>query len=618
MIKKSKPLYYAVSVFAVGLTLTLLSLYLDKRSSSLYQEKAPYLKLGETVIAAADAGYAKISAGGTLDDATRGTIETARKLVQDAYEGNSNSLGAFREKDDDLLLALRTTSLELDEALHAIQAMQELRNSGTEEGMAALVAKASLAFQKASSQMDTVVKNIERSVETGNQMLALFFRVTTALLIIAFASLSIFVYRIQKNKEKIEADTTEKLAREEDRMQQLTAFIEAVSNGNYEFALAAAEEGDHVTETLVRMREKLKENAELESRRNWATSGLAQIGEILRGSGSSTELLDNIIKFIVKYTNSNQGGLFILNDNDSQNSYLELQACYAFERKRYLTKVVSIGNGLVGQCFLEKEKTYLQEIPEEYVNITSGLGGATPKSILVVPLKVNEDVFGVLELASFHSYEDHEIELIEKFSESIAATVSSVKVNERTRELLEQTQQQAEEMKAQEEEMRQNMEELSATQEQLQRQMMESEKVKEEMTQRNYVFGLNTILSEADKFGTITHVNEKLTRVSKYSREELIGKGHNIFRHPDMPKELFRLMWDTIQRGNTFSGVVKNRAKDGTHYWVDATIVPIFDKEGKLVKYIGARYHITNDRLAEALYQRQLETLGLGAEKTAS
>ncbi|HEY5825741.1 MAG TPA: GAF domain-containing protein, partial [Cyclobacteriaceae bacterium] len=173
--------------------------------------------------------------------------------------------------------------------------------------------------------------------------------------------------------------------------------------------------------------------------------------------------------FLVKYTNSNQGGLFILDDSDEDNPYLNLIACYAFERKKFLTKKVQIGDGLVGQCFLEQERIHLTEIPEDYIRITSGLGGENPTSCLLVPLKVNDKIFGVVELASFKIYPEHVVELVEKFAESIASTISNVKINESTKLLLEQTQQQAEEMKSQEEEMRQNMEELSATQEEMHR-----------------------------------------------------------------------------------------------------------------------------------------------------
>jgi methyl-accepting chemotaxis protein len=135
--------------------------------------------------------------------------------------------------------------------------------------------------------------------------------------------------------------------------------------------------------------------------------------------------------------------------------------------------------------------------------------------------------------------------------------------------------------------------------------------LQKQAAQRESVLGLTTILSEADERGVITLVNDKLCDVSKYTREELIGKPHSIFRHPDMPKELFKIFWQTIKAGQVFKGIIKNRAKDGTHYWVDATIVPVKDEAGKVVQYIGARYHITDDALALALYNKQAEALKL-------
>jgi hypothetical protein len=74
-----------------------------------------------------------------------------------------------------------------------------------------------------------------------------------------------------------------------------------------------------------------------------------------------------------------------------------------------------------------------------------------------------------------------------------------------------------------------------------------------------------------------------------------------------MPKELFRLMWETIKQGRVFSGIIKNRAKDGSAYWVDATIVPIKNNEGKIIKYIGARYHLKNEKTALELYNKQAD-----------
>jgi methyl-accepting chemotaxis protein len=119
---------------------------------------------------------------------------------------------------------------------------------------------------------------------------------------------------------------------------------------------------------------------------------------------------------------------------------------------------------------------------------------------------------------------------------------------------------------------------------------------------------VTSIVSEADKKGDILSINDKFIEVSKYSREELLGKPHNTTRHPDMPKETFKQMWSTIGRGETFRGVIKNRAKDGTPYYVDAVIAPILGDNGKPMKYLGVRYDIT-----EAEIERQNARGILGA-----
>jgi methyl-accepting chemotaxis protein len=116
---------------------------------------------------------------------------------------------------------------------------------------------------------------------------------------------------------------------------------------------------------------------------------------------------------------------------------------------------------------------------------------------------------------------------------------------------------------------------------------------KTELKVRTDIMNLTSIVSEADLKGNILNVNDKFIEVSKYAKDELIGKGHNTTRHPDMPKEVFKQMWATIGRGNIFRGVVKNRAKDGTPYYVDAVIAPIIGENGKPKKYLGVRYDIT-------------------------
>ncbi|MBX3325109.1 MAG: methyl-accepting chemotaxis protein [Nitrospira sp.] len=122
--------------------------------------------------------------------------------------------------------------------------------------------------------------------------------------------------------------------------------------------------------------------------------------------------------------------------------------------------------------------------------------------------------------------------------------------------------------------------------------------MREELKVREDIMNTTSIVSEANLKGDIMSVNEKFLQVSKYPKNELIGFGHNTTRHPDMPKEVFKQMWATIGRGQIFRGVVKNRAKDGTPYYVDAVIAPFVDKRtGKPRKYLGVRYDITEQEV---------------------
>lgn len=396
-----------------------------------------------------------------------------------------------------------------------------------------------------------------------------------------------------------------------DNIASAVNFARDVGEGKLTTNVAVFGGKGHLSQALNKMRDNLHTAGEEDRKRNWTASGLAKFAEILRSSSDLKTLGDAIISNLVKYVRANQGSLFVVNDREAEDVHLELISCYAFDRKKFHEKKIQIGAGLVGQAYLERSTIYLKEVPKDYIKITSGLGEALPRCILIVPLNTSDETQGIIELATFNMLQDYEVAFVEKLAEVIASTLSSAKINERTKRLLEDSQQQAEELKAQEEEMRQNMEELAATQEQMRRQVDDAGKIQHDLQVRENVFALTTILSEADLFGNILLVNDKLCEVSKYEREELIGKPHNIFRHPDMPKELFQAFWTTIKRGQVFRGIIKNMAKDGTHYWVDATIVPVRGENGQVTKYIGARYHITDDGVAEELFNRQIKKMNL-------
>ncbi len=116
-----------------------------------------------------------------------------------------------------------------------------------------------------------------------------------------------------------------------------------------------------------------------------------------------------------------------------------------------------------------------------------------------------------------------------------------------------------------------------------------------------------SIVSKTDSRGVITYANDAFCRVSGYSEEELLGRPHNIVRHPDMPASAFKEMWDTIRDKRIWKGIVKNLRKDGGSYWVDATIIPIQDADGRIVEYIGVRHDITELEEYRQILEEQLD-----------
>jgi transcriptional regulator with GAF, ATPase, and Fis domain len=169
--------------------------------------------------------------------------------------------------------------------------------------------------------------------------------------------------------------------------------------------------------------------------------------------------------------NAQQGCLFVVSEDlEDNHTYLEMTACYAFNRKKHISKRVEIGQGVIGQVYLEGQPVLLTDVPNGYTEITSGLGESTPTCVLVIPMTYNEKVEAVIEIAGFEKYEKYQIEFMEKIGEITASTLGSVKNTEKMQHLVNQFKTQTEQLRAQEEELRQNMEEMEATQEALRRQ----------------------------------------------------------------------------------------------------------------------------------------------------
>ncbi|MBY0425207.1 MAG: hypothetical protein K2Q22_06190, partial [Cytophagales bacterium] len=159
-------------------------------------------------------------------------------------------------------------------------------------------------------------------------------------------------------------------------------FSNEIGLGNLTSEFQPSSPKDVLGFSLLEMRKNLMEVKEEDRKRQWITEGLATFGNLLRSSNDH-ELYDRLLSQLVHYIGANQGAIFLLNP---ENSVLKMVSCYAYQRKKYLDKEIQLGEGLAGQSVLEKEYIYLTEIPANYIAITSGLGEALPRAILVMPL----------------------------------------------------------------------------------------------------------------------------------------------------------------------------------------------------------------------------------------
>ena len=295
-------------------------------------------------------------------------------------------------------------------------------------------------------------------------------------------------------------------------LKNIAYFAGQIGRGNLDVEYTLTGDKDILGKAMLDMRANIqkaeaeKEERRLEDeRRNWGTQGVAKFAELLRENNDNMEeLCYSVISNMVKYVGANQGGIFLLKEDISP-PVLELQACYAYERRKYNQKTIDLGEGLLGACFLEGQSIYLTDIPQNYIHITSGLGDDAPRALMLAPLKVNDHIYGVIEIAGFKEFEPHVREFVEKEAESIASTISSVKVNVQTNALLERSKIQAEELANQEEELRQTMEEMQATQEEMTLKQNETQHAHDElakvMVENDYKITKYTLLIKAAKIG---------------------------------------------------------------------------------------------------------------------
>ncbi len=389
-----------------------------------------------------------------------------------------------------------------------------------------------------------------------------------------------------------------------DNLQKMKGFARAVGKGGFQQDFKIFDNRGELGRSFQEMQDGLMAVALRDKHRNWTNEGIALFGNILREYSDAQVLYDSLISNLIKYLKANQGGIFILHDGREENPFMVLKSVYAYERKRFIEKQVQPGQGLVGQAWLEKDIIYLDDTSDNYVQIVSGLGGATPRNVLIVPMINNESrVLGALEIASFQKFEDYEIDFIKRVSEMIVSAISSLKNNEKNEVLLQEAQVATERMRSKEAEVRRNLRELLSIQEEI--------KINEaELSGQTSAINSTMATMELDLQGKIIKANEIMLKSLKYRPEELIGQPYSsILDEQDFNSLDYQIFWNALLDGKTQQRVTRRVSKYREDVWFNATFTLVKDKNDKPYKIIKLALDITDQKELSINYQSQLEAI---------
>jgi|GEM_PF-3237221 PAS domain S-box-containing protein len=384
-------------------------------------------------------------------------------------------------------------------------------------------------------------------------------------------------------------------------LENATDFTTKIGEGKLDADYKGLDENhdNSLASSLLQMRKKMQESAKADKERSWVNEGLAKFADILRNNNDNIEELSyQIISNLVKFMEANQGALFVLSEpeNEDEQPSIILESAYAYERRKRIKKEIAIGEGLVGQSVQEGDKIYLTEVPEDFVEIKSGLGETLPRCVLIVPLKINEEIKGVVEIASIQDIPQYKIEFVEKLGENIASTIANAKTNERTKKLLMESQEMTEQMRSQEEEMRQNMEEMEATQEEMGR--AQTEMAEKEANLNALINNTTDSIILIDTDYKIILMNDVIKNRYKGTQYEKMTEGSNALEMLGDVRDEWKGYYDRVFKGEFLSFTIKSSVK-GEDSYRHYDIHPIKQKDGTITGASVFSRDITKEKQLE-------------------
>ncbi|GIO86284.1 histidine kinase [Paenibacillus faecis] len=298
------------------------------------------------------------------------------------------------------------------------------------------------------------------------------------------------------------------------QVRAITTVATAVTKGDLSRSIdvAAAGEVAVLKDNVNEMIRNLKETTRINTEQDWLKTNLAKFSRLLQGQRDLYAVSRMILSELAPLV-SMQHGVMYINEQIGGEPTLVLFASYAYQQRKHLSNQFKSGEGLVGQCLIEKQRILLTNVPEDYVVISSGLGEAAPLNIVLLPIIFEDQVLAVLELASFRRFTAIDLDFLDQLTESIGIVINTMQANRRTEELLMQSQSLTEELQNQQLELQKTNEELE-------------EKARLLVLQKAEVESKNNEVEIAKR--VLEEKAEQLALTSRYKSEFLANMSHEL------------------------------------------------------------------------------------------
>jgi len=293
------------------------------------------------------------------------------------------------------------------------------------------------------------------------------------------------VFSPSKSTDEI-GDLERNLVKLVENLRSLSRFARSMASDDFTGSYEKLSADDELGEALLSLKGSLVASQKVseskrrdEENRAWTANGLAKFSKLFREAEDDLQVLSReLMRELVAYTEADVGALFITSVTGIEKPVLKLTGSYAFDREKFIEQSYEFGEGLVGRAAMEMDIIYISDLPSGYLKIRSGLGEEVPSSLLLIPVILDGNVLGVIELASLGEIPAYQAAFIQQLADALASTISKVKANLTNRELLEQSRKQAEELASQELVSRLNLEKLERAQ---QAYLLKEEKLQKEI-----------------------------------------------------------------------------------------------------------------------------------------